>query len=77
MVMSDDTIDAGVTFTDTVDTIKRSLSGMMNNLGGTVLPIVQSVLSLIESKLPAIHALFNRLSPIIQELFERHIAAAV
>lgn len=70
MVMSDDTIDAGVTFTDTVDTIKRSLSGMMNNLGGTVLPIVQSVLSLIESKLPAIHALFNRLSPIIQELFD-------
>lgn len=70
MVMSDDTIDAGVTFTDTVDTIKRSLSGMMNNLGGTILPIVQSVLSLIESKLPAIQALFNRLSPIIQELFD-------
>lgn len=70
MVMSDDAIDAGVKFTDTVDTIKRSLSGMINNLGGTVLPIVQSVLSLIESKLPAIHELFNRLSPIITELFD-------
>lgn len=70
MVMSDETIDAGVTFTDTVDTIKRSISGMMNNLGGTVLPIVQSVLSLIESKLPAIQELFSRLSPIITELFD-------
>ncbi len=70
MVMSDDTIDAGVKFTDTMDTIKRSLGGMMNNLGGTVLPIIQSVLSLIESKLPAIQELFTRLSPIIQQLFD-------
>lgn len=70
MVMSDDTIDAGVKFTDTMDTIKRSLGGMMNNLGGTVLPIIQSVLSLVESKLPAIQELFTRLSPIIQQLFD-------
>ena len=69
MVMSDETIDSGVKFTDTMDTIKRSLGGLMNSLGGTVLPIVQSVLELITSKLPAIQELFGRLSPIIQELF--------
>lgn len=70
MVMSDETIDAGVLFTDTMDTIKRSLAGMMNSLGGTVLPIVQSVLDLIIGKLPDIQALFERLTPIIQELFD-------
>lgn len=70
MVMSDETIDSGVKFTDTMDTIKRSLSGMMNNIGGTVLPIVQSVLELIERKLPDIQELFTRLSPIIAEVFD-------
>lgn len=70
MVMSDETIDSGVKFTDTMDTIKRSLGGLMNSLGGTVLPIVQSVLDLILSKLPAIQGLFGRLSPIIQKLFD-------
>ncbi len=70
MVMSDETINAGVEFTDTLDTLKRSFGGIANSLGGTVLPIVQSVLNLIIDKLPAIQELFGRLSPIIQELFD-------
>ena len=69
MVMSDETINSGVKFTDTLDTIKRSFGGLMNDLGGAVLPIVQSVLNLIIGKLPAIRELFGRLSPIIQALF--------
>lgn len=69
MVMSDETIDSGVKFTDTMDTIKRSLGGMINTLGGTVMPIVQSVLELIIRKIPAIQELFSRLTPIINELF--------
>lgn len=70
MVMSDETIDAGVVFTDSIDTIKRSLKGLMNNLGGAVMPIVQSVLDLIINNLPLIQGLFSRLSPILQEVFE-------
>ena len=69
MVMSDETIDSGVKFTDTIDTIKRGLGGLFNNLGGTILPLVQMFLSLIIDKLPAIQELFGRLSPIIQRLF--------
>ena len=70
MVMSDETINSGVEFTDTMDTLKRSLGGLMNSLGGTVLPIVQSVLNLIIDKIPAIQELFGRLTPIIQGLFD-------
>ena len=70
MVMSDETIDAGVKFTDTVDTIKRSLGGMVNSLGGSVLPIVQAILTLIESKLPLVQSLFARLAPILQSVFD-------
>lgn len=70
MVMSDETISAGVKFTDTMDTLKRSFGGIANSLGGTVLPIVQSVLDLILEKMPEIQAFFEQFAPIIQELFD-------
>ena len=70
MVMSDETIDAGVKFTDTIDTVKRSFGGIMNSLGGVVLPIVQKVLDLVLSKMPAIQGLFTRLSPVITQVFD-------
>ena len=70
MVMSDDTVDAGVKFTDTIDTIKRSFQGMMNRLGGTVLPLVQKVLEFIESKIPTIQELFTRFAPLLGDVFE-------
>lgn len=70
MVMSDETIDAGVKFTDTIDTMKRSFEGIKNSLGGMVLPIVQQVLDLIMSKMPEIQALFQRIAPIVTSAFE-------
>lgn len=69
MIMSDETIDSGVVFTDTIDTIKRSLSGTANSLGGTVLPIVQTVLNFIVERMPTIQALINQLSPVITSVF--------
>ena len=70
MVMSDDTIKAGVKFTDTMDTLKRSFGGIVNELGGTVIPIVQSVLELILERMPDIQAFFEQFAPIVQELFD-------
>jgi phage-related protein len=70
MVMSDDTIKAGVKFTDTMDTLKRSFGGIVNELGGTVIPIVQSVLELILERVPDIQAFFEQFAPIVQELFD-------
>jgi len=69
MVMGDDAIDAGVKFTDTMDTMKRSLGGAINSLGATVMPIVQKVLDLIIGKLPLIQKLFEKLSPILESVF--------
>ena len=70
MVMSDETINSGVLFTDTIDTIKRSLGGLMNNLGGAVMPIAQSVLDLVVKNLPLVQGLFARLTPILQGVFD-------
>ena len=70
MIMSDDTIEAGVKFTDTMDTLKRSFGGIVNELGGTVIPIVQSVLELILERMPDIQAFFEQFAPIVQKLFD-------
>lgn len=69
MVMSDEMIDSGVTFDDTLETVKRALGGLMNQLGAVALPIITQILNLIISKMPDIQALFSRLTPILEALF--------
>lgn len=68
MIMGEDTISAGVDFTDLIDTIKRSLAGAANTIGGAVLPIVNKLLTGIQSKLPTITNLINRLAPVVGNL---------
>ena len=70
MVMSDETIDAGVKFTDTMDTLKRSFGGIMTQLGGAVIPIVQKFADLIQEKMPQIQAFIQRLTPILESVFD-------
>ncbi len=38
MVMSNETVDAGVQFTDSLDTLKRTFSGVKNSIMGNMLP---------------------------------------
>jgi len=70
MVMSDEAIDAGVQFTDSLDTLKRSMGGVFNLLGAAILPIVTVIIDLITSKMPEIQSLFARLTPILMSLFD-------
>lgn len=70
MVMSDETVDAGVKFTDTMDTLKRSFGGIMNSLGGVVIPIIQKFADLIQARMPQIQAFIQRLTPILEKLFD-------
>lgn len=71
MIMSDEAVNAGVLFTDSMDTIKRTIDSIKNMLGATFLPIVQKVLDLIISKMPSIQAMFSKLSPIVEGLFDK------
>lgn len=68
MVMSEDAIKAGVNFTDLIDTIKRSLAGAVNTIGGAVLPVVNKLLTGIQAKLPTITNLINKLAPVVSDL---------
>ena len=71
MVMSDETVDAGVKMTDTIDTLKRSGQGMLNQIGGAILPIVQKLFDAIIKHMPQIQSAIQQVTPIITMLLSQ------
>ena len=70
IVMSEDSVKAGVKFGDTVANIKAAAGGFMNMLGNAVMPVAQSFANLIIDSLPKAQSFFARLAPVIQRVFE-------
>lgn len=79
LVMSDEAIDAGVMFGDTLDDVKQSFSMMVSTIGVQVMPIIQSLLDWILAHMPEIQAFVGKaidfiakgvsgIIPIIKEL---------
>src|SRR5690606_13345994 len=54
LVISDDAVDAGVQFTDTMDQLKRSFGAMSTEIGASVFPIVQQFAGFIVDNMPMI-----------------------
>lgn len=71
LVMSDDAISAGVSLTDSMDTLKRSFTAVKNNLGAALMPIVQKFADFIISNMPKIQALIQKLAPIFTMLMDK------
>lgn len=67
MVLGDETVDAGVSFTDTMDTLKRAGTGLFNSLGGTVMPIVEQFANYIIDNMPMIQGIIGQFMPILQQ----------
>lgn len=59
LVLSDETINAGVAFTDTMDQTKRALSSVTTQLGAEVMPIINDLLQWILSHMPEIQAVIK------------------
>ena len=76
LVLSDDTIDAGVTFTDTMDQAKRSMSTMVTSIGAAVMPQIQKLLDWFLAHMPEIKEVatkvFDKISSAI-EFIGKHI----
>lgn len=70
-VMSNEAVDAGDTLGDTIDKIKAAGSGIFNQLGGAVLPLVQKVLDTVLDKMPSITSIFDRLIPVVVSLADK------
>lgn len=44
LIMSDETVNAGVHLGDTIDDVKKSFSAVVTKIGGEVMPVIQSLL---------------------------------
>lgn len=58
--MSDEAVDAGVMFTDTMDQLRRTLGFLTATVGSKVLPIFQNLLDGVMERMPAIQERINR-----------------
>lgn len=70
LVLSDETINAGVAFTDTMDQTKRALASVTTQLGAEVMPIFNDLLQWVLSHMPEIQAVikvaFDAISVVVQ-----------
>jgi len=65
IVMSEDAVNAGVTFGDTMEDIKLALGGAFAKLGSTIIPVIQKVLDIVIQNMPMIQKMIDTLAPIL------------
>lgn len=70
LVLSDDTIDAGVKFTDTMDQLKRSFSTIGVEIGGAFLPLLQQVAEGVINAMPTIKEVIGEVVDFIKSTME-------
>lgn len=71
IVMSEDTVKAGVVLGDTIANVKDAFGGLLNRIGAAAIPLIQQIADMIIAGLPKIQALFGKLVPVISSVFER------
>ena len=59
LVLSDQTIDAGVVFTDTMDQAKRSVGTLTTGIGADVMPMIQKMLDWFIAHMPEIREIVS------------------
>ena len=60
LVLDDETIDAGVNFTDTMDKLKRSFDSVTTKIGAKVMPMAQAALDFVLDHMPEIQAALDK-----------------
>lgn len=71
IVMSEDTVKAGVVLGDTIANVKDAFGGLLNRIGAAAIPLIQQIADMIIAGLPKIQALFGKLVLVISSVFER------
>lgn len=66
LILSDDAVDAGVVFTDTLDQLTRSFEGVVTQVGVAVMPMIQTFMDWIISNMPTIQLVVETVFGAIQ-----------
>lgn len=71
IVMSEDTVKAGVKLGDTMSDLKQSFGAVATNLGGSLMPVVQEFSDVLLSFAPFVQEAMANLAPLLSNLFEK------
>lgn len=70
LVMSDDAVNAGVVFGDTLDDVKQSFSMVVTTIGVQVIPIIQKLLEWVLENMPMIQSVFGEVFAFVGEVVQ-------
>lgn len=74
IVLSDDAVDAGVKFQDTMDDLKRTFGAVITNVGAELIPIFQGLADWVFDHMPQIqkivHTAFDVIKKIVTTVYE-------
>lgn len=68
-VMSDEAVASGEQLGDTIDKLTMAAGGMFNQLGTSLIPIVQTFADIILENMPMIQGLFEQIAPVLADFF--------
>jgi hypothetical protein len=68
LVMSDDAVNAGVVFGDTLDDVKKSFGMVVSQIGIQVMPIIQKLLDWVLDNMPMIQEVFGEVFSFVGEV---------
>lgn len=71
LVMSEESVDAGVVFGDTLDDLKKGFASVITRLGGSLMPTITRIMEYIISALPTIQGMVEEFAPILIDLAEQ------
>ena len=80
LVMSDDAVDAGVAFTDTIDQLERSFKTAVAQIGVEAMPVITAFADFIIDSMPTIQAVmrgFMKGAQVVFETVSNIVSAAV
>lgn len=70
MVISDESIAAGVHFTDLTDQLKRSFNGVKSNLMTGAMPAINRVIEYLIDKMPEVNKMVKKIGDILPDVFD-------
>lgn len=70
IVLSDDAVNAGVVFGDTLSDLQQAIGAVWNIIGSALLPVLTEMIDIVIAQIPTISSLVGSLTPAITEMFE-------
>lgn len=70
IVLSDDAVNAGVVFGDTLSDLQQAIGAVWNIIGSALLPVLTEMIDIVIAQMPTISSLVGSLTPAITEMFE-------